>query len=151
MRPAISREALAGARQLIRHMYGGPQFSTLNELRAHLYCNRDIKDLSSLPPTENAFGQHMLRVLYQLYICKRALATDHEFQIQSPIDYGWFQESGQLLPRYLTQSHSPPNLRRQAACHCQKGRCVKSCPCLKSGPCILVCLCGGKPDKYDRF
>ena len=128
---------------------GVSQFLNLNELRAHLYCSHESRDLSSLPPNENAFEQHMLRALYQIYTWKRALATDT--QLPSPTDYGWSQEGCKLLPRYLTQPHSPPNLRSKASCRCQKGPCVKSCPCIKTGPCTLACLCGGKADKCDRL
>ena len=149
MSPVISEEALAGARQLLLQMHGGSQFLNLNELRDHLYCSRDIRDLRALPLTKNAFEQFMLRALYQIYTWKTALATDT--QLPSPTDYGWSQEGCKLLPRYLTQPHSPPNLRRQAPCRCQKRRCVKSCPYIKTGPCTIACLCGGKAVKCDRL
>ena len=54
LQPSIVNYDISGAHHLLK-MYGGYQFTTLDELGAHLYCSLNVKDLSSLPPTENAF------------------------------------------------------------------------------------------------
>ena len=129
-------------------MGGGSHFSGLDELRAHLYCSGNVKGLSSLPPAEDSFAQHMLRVLHQLYTWKRAL--DGLATMPSILEFGWVLEDGNLKPRYMTKPHCPPNIVKTASCHCVKGRCVKSCPCAEAGPCSLACLCGGNPNRCDR-
>ena len=98
--PIIPQDALSVAGRLILPLYDGHQFSNLNELQAHLYCSRDIKDLRFMPPTEDAFIQHMLRFF------------GSHVQVPSLMYYGWKLEEGCLKPKYMTQPHSPPNLKK---------------------------------------
>ena len=149
LRLSIADDALFGARHLLLQMYGGSQFATLDELRAHLYCSRNVKDLTSLPPTENGFYQHMLCVTYQVYTWKKAL--DGSVNIANPLDFGWLLHEDHLKPRYMTKPHCPPDLSTKSSCPCMKGRCAKSCSCEYAGPCIVACLCGSNPDRCDRI
>ena len=146
----IPKRGYYAAKQLVLGMYsGGQSFANLNELSAHLYCSKDVKDLSVLPPTEDAFRHHMLRVQFQVIVWKTALETFP--LIPSPLDYGWKEsEEGSLLPIYISSPNLPPDMKKKASCHCTKGQCTKRCPCDKAGPCTVACLCRGNPEFCDR-
>ena len=120
LRPSIADDALFGAGHLLLKMYEGSQFANLDELRAHLYCSRNVKDLTSLPPKENASC-----VTYQVYIWKTAL--DGSVNIPNPLDFGWLLHEGHLKPRYMTKPHCPPDLSTKSLCPSVKSMCDKSC------------------------
>ena len=61
----VTSGVINDARTLMAALYWKPPVSSLNTLTEHIFANNK-SDIQSLPPTEDAFGFHLLRALYQL-------------------------------------------------------------------------------------
>ena len=71
----VSEDIVHDARQYLVSLYGHTGFDSLDVLRRNAFAtNRG--DVRSIPPTEDAFYQHLLHAFYQLAICKRAHVKD---------------------------------------------------------------------------
>ncbi|KAG1687924.1 Glutamate receptor ionotropic, kainate 1 [Nymphon striatum] len=76
------------ARKFLRLMYGkkGKHLDSLNDLRFHFAATTD-KPASMLPPTEDAFKQHILRAKYQTKIWWESHIANSP--LISPVGHGW--------------------------------------------------------------
>jgi len=69
---SIEPDVKNDARLFFISLYGrGREFESLDSLREHIFASSK-SDLRTLPPTEDAFHFHFLRVLYELLMYKRA-------------------------------------------------------------------------------
>ena len=98
----------------------------------------------SLPPTDAAFLQHVLRVHLQVAIRKSAL---HESPPDiDPTKYGWDKDhQGNLIPRTVAPGtlDAPPEILHLIRCQCKTSECrTAACNCANIG-CTVFCLCGG--------
>ncbi|CAH1098889.1 unnamed protein product [Psylliodes chrysocephalus] len=106
------------ARYFFKILYARPLFTgDLNKLRAHLFhtCKSDIRNL---PPTQDAFYQHILRAAYQLIVWKSAILINPK--IPNPVDFGWdLKENNLLLPKLTTISICPDVQFENVRCKCK--------------------------------
>ena len=78
----------------------------------------------NLPPTDDAFYQHILRYAYQLFIWGNA--TTAFSNLLDPIDSGYVNGHNMLQPRLLTQGVSAPKLLNAIASLCEND-CPGTC------------------------
>ena len=134
--------------KLIAHLYGYPTFSNLDLLRQHMFATSK-SDLRTLPPTNDAFFQHLLRVVYQISLYKQAHLC--EPALPPLTDFGRKLESGRLQPVLMTKS-SKPKVVKSISCKCKVSHCLRSCSCAKADiPCSVSCLCLGSKEMCGRI
>ena len=80
----VTEPIVAEARYFVATLYGKGGFNDLDLLRQHIFPSGT--DLRLMPPTEDAFHQHLLRCLYQLLIYHRA--RSNQLQLPSPTEFG---------------------------------------------------------------
>ena len=115
--------------------------TTLNDLRLKLASTSD-KSSANLPPTEDAFLQHILRCKVQLQIWMNS--HDPQPNLWNPINNGWSLQEGSLRPVMITMPPAPEELRNITHLYCKDSNCTLSrkCPCLAACmPCISICGC----------
>lgn len=97
-------------------------------------------NMSTLPCTSDAFKQHVLRTIVQVYTWDKSLKS----RINSPdlTQYGYVQrEDDNFDPLLIEKPILPPDL--VLPCKCMS-KCKKNCPCHARGKiCIGYCFCGG--------
>lgn len=142
-------EAISEARFFFKCLYNKPDYSgNLDTLRAHLFATT-ANDLRYLPPTEDAFHQHVLRALIQISINRSSHCSYTEYP--DPTHFGRHVINGKLVPVLMLRSPKPSVTQKALYCKCKRGRCLRSCPCTKNKiNCAVSCLCGGKPPECGR-
>ncbi len=127
--------------------YHQQAFQSLNELRQHLYARK--KSIQALPPTDDAFQQHVLRALFQTCVWVKAMQTHPA--LPSPLDFGWLMLPSGVQPLLITMPSLPPSLQGNLFCSC-KQMCARNCPCHKKQmPCAVACSCRGDIDRCVRM
>ena len=131
-------EILSVTRNLMCIVYGKQygEYESLDKLRTNLYTKK--RDLRSLPPTEDAFRQHVKRAIFQT--CIWVKADQARPMIPDPFKFGWIREDT-VKPLLTTISPVPTHYAESAYCICKK-KCGPKCPCRKLGSCALLCACG---------
>ena len=71
----VTNKIISDAKFFFTALYGKRGKCQLNTLREHMYATCK-SDLRILPPTDDAFYQHLLRALYQLALYKFAYKCD---------------------------------------------------------------------------
>ena len=98
-------EFLVSARRFVLLLHGSKAKgqASLDDLRYHLATTTD-KPVYQLPPTENAFEQHVLRAQYQVQIWNQSHIPKPK--ITSPVGNGWrISESRELHPVSVSYTH----------------------------------------------
>ena len=146
------------ARLFLLSLYGqkGNECSDLDELRYTLALTTD-KEASTLPPTEDAFKQHVLRAMLQTRVwCQSDIPKPN---IPGIVGHGWhLDENGCLKPTMHEQECAPIEVRDVTHLFCRDRSCTTSrnYPCLLAGlACIEHCSCtncSNKPaeQSYER-
>ncbi|KAK3919247.1 Histone-lysine N-methyltransferase EZ1 [Frankliniella fusca] len=124
--------------RVIRALFNGSSFKTLNELRLFLYhrmaANKKLDTeftLKTLPPTSAGARQHILRVYLTV---QNWLGRELD-----PTRFGWQKQGDRLLPIPSELGAAPDCLLKVIRCGCTKG-CTVNCECKKAGlPCRLMC------------
>ena len=104
--------------------------------------------LKLLPPTKDAFEQHIKRACLATIIDKSA----HIAKPNLPpfTDYGWLRKDDEYIPLKTQVPAWPEGMKEKAACTCTKG-CSKNCGCSKRGiACYIGCKCTGMPKWCSR-
>lgn len=136
------------ARDFFCNLYGKPGYSSLDRLRAHMFASSKL-DLRALPPTEDAFHQHVLRSLCQLSLYQKA--SESNPVLLQPAGFGRHVNNNGTLVPVMMLKESKPAAAKLAFCKCKKG-CIKNCPCARAGPaCIIACSCNGDKAKCGRL
>ena len=139
-------EALPVARKYALPLYSpkkkdSERCSTLDALRYHLASTTDMP-ASSLPPTEDAFKQHVWRAMYQTAIwCHSYIPKP---LLWDPEGKGWIKENGHLEPVLFTKDAAPVEVRDITHLYCADGVCkdTRKCQCLAKGlHCTEFCAC----------
>ncbi|MES9880282.1 MAG: hypothetical protein ABW185_05305 [Sedimenticola sp.] len=133
--------AIAIATAIFVRMYTRGKFENLDSLRSHLYY-AGKKTLETLPPTDDALEQHVLRTIYQTAIWVRA--DQPTPTVIDPFAFGWTTADGVTKPVMMTRGHVPINLTKDTFCRCKK-MCTRNCSCNKKGvKCENSCVCRGQ-------
>lgn len=121
--------------KLFLTIYNAPKHITsLDEFRYQLFSRAVTKkraaNLASLPPTEDAASQHILRSYLQTQLWLN--------NNLNPQEWGWKLKE-YLVPVMMTKEPAPQELLKLIFCNCKKG-CGKNCSCKKAGLfCTLAC------------
>ncbi len=141
--------ALCAARTFVLLLYGKPgkRCNTLDELR-HLLASTTDKDAAMLPPTEDAFRQHVLRARLQTSIWCHSHVPNPE--LDGPVGHGWTRAlDGSLEYKMYEKECAPAEVRDITHLICNDKDCkvTRKCPCLLAGlPCIESCSCKACPN-----
>lgn len=114
----------------------------LDTSRRQLFTKK-CRPLESLPPTADAFVQHVLRTTLQAIQC-----WSHCFVKQTPVLYpekwGWLKEDDKWIPFWGKLPEASKICNELLRCSCKKG-CVARCKCVKAKlQCTALCQCDGK-------
>lgn len=130
-------------------LYGRKGSNDLNILRQHLLASSK-SDLRSLPPTNDAFKQHVLRALFQLAAYKRA--HRNTLDLPNPTEFGRTVINGILCPVMMTLPPKPDIIQQPTSCKCKTSRCLRVCSCSRAGvECCVRCSCFGKAPTCGRL
>lgn len=140
-------KTVAIATDLLVHLYVKDDFNNLNAVRAHLYYG-GTRSLECIPPTDDAFKQHVLRAMFQTHTW--ITADEPVPQALDPFMYGWASICGTTQPVLMLKSPVPPKLNRDNFCKCRK-KCTRNCLCKKLNVrCEVSCLCRGQANTCVR-
>lgn len=135
--PVLTREQEMAASKFVGALYGSPETTSLNALR----CEKASKSIQAkkLPPTEDSFHLHLLRVVYQLLIWRNSTSPLQE--LPEVTQFGYVKDhEGSLQAQLMSQSPAAPELLNSLVCDCST--CENNCPCLENNqPCTTVCEC----------
>jgi len=96
--------------------------TSLDDLRYHLASTTD-KPANQLPPTEDAFDQHVSQAHYQVQIWNQSRIPKPE--MASPVGNGWrISESRELHPVYYTKESAPAEVRDITHLYCSDKTCT---------------------------
>ena len=113
-------------------------------------CYKNNTVLKSLPPTEDAFMQHLKCAALATIIDKTAHQA--EPNLPSAEDYGWTLKDGIFVPITMATSSWPQDINKGISCGCKTVPfCSKNCACGKqSVACYIGCKCKGSPSICSR-
>ncbi len=143
-------DSLAIARKFALLLYGnrkkdnGQMCTNLDELRFIIASTTDASS-ANLPPTEDAFEQHVKRCMYQTAIWCRSHMPNPP--LWSPIGKGWIVRDGTIEPVLFTKPPAPTEVRDITHLYCKDANCGEGgkCQCLSVGlPCTEFCTCCGE-------
>ncbi|ROK35793.1 hypothetical protein DPX16_17536 [Anabarilius grahami] len=132
-------EALPVARRYALLLYGqkkkvdGHPCTNLDELRYTLASTTDLS-AANLPPTEDAFQQHVLRALYQTAVWRHSQLAKP--LLWTPVGRGWrLREDGCIEPVMFQMAPAPKEVRDITHLYCKDGNCndAPKCQCLSVG------------------
>ena len=135
---------LETARKFVLLLHGKKAKNTmsLDELRYILATTTD-KPASQLPPTEDAFKQHVMRAQYQIKIWIQSHVPKQD--LPELTEHGWvISGNNKLEPVYYLEQSAPVEVRDITHLYCSDATCIRqNCTCLAAGlPCIDICSCG---------
>ena len=148
----VTDVVVSQARELMLAVYSNKheefQGASLSKLRVFKFLNNKSTLLKILPPTEDAFLQHVRRAALATLIDKRAhIPKPPTVSVE---EYGWALMDDNPVPVMSTQLAWPQQMKSAASCKCTKG-CNRNCSCAKNGiPCYVGCRCGGSVDRCSR-
>lgn len=109
--------------------------TSLDKIRHEIFSKSIIKptfNLASLPPTNAAAAQHILRVYLQI--------QGWYDRPKDPLSWGWRRTDLGLLPTMNTKDPAPAEILNTVFCGCTKG-CTGKCSCRKVDmKCSTICL-----------
>ncbi len=132
------------AKKVVLFAYNGSHCQSLKQLRGLTFLTGN-GTLLRLPPTDDAFEQHVKRACLSTIIAKSAhLPASPSINYE---DYGWKKDiDGFLRPVSMTLPPWPENLPDLITCKCEKG-CNTTCKCKANRePCFIGCKCLGNPE-----
>ena len=148
----ITAGVINQARELVISVYINKddafEGSVLGKLRVYKFLNNKSTLLKLLPPTENAFLQHLRCAALATMIDKSANVCK---PIVPPYEkYGWVLDNGKLVPVASTRPAYPQQITKTISCDCTKG-CNRSCSRAKNNiACYISCRCKGSVKKCSR-
>jgi len=113
-------------KDLMVNLFGGKSDTTLSSLR-HVTFTKEVATAKAfvtperLPPTSPATSFHSQRVYFQIMVWM-GMANEMD-----PTEWGWKQESDELIPIMTDKNSAPDELLKIIHCDCS-GRC-KSARC----------------------
>ena len=144
------------AREYALLLYGkkknenGRMCTNLDELRFIIASTTDAAS-ANLPPTEDAFEQHVQRAMYQTAIwCHSHIPKP---TLWSPIENGWIVRDGAIEAVLFKKPSAPKEVRDITHLYCKDGKCTESgkCQCLSVGlPCTEFCTCCAECENVSR-
>jgi hypothetical protein len=119
----------------------GIQFSSIRELRWHLFC-KYMAESEKLPPTLGALKKHISRAHVQARVLRQAAVPKQE--LLDPLENGYHRDNndGQLKPTTTDVPPAPEAIMEMVRCRCKGNYSSNRCPCkCRNLPCTDLCLC----------
>src|SRR6218665_1789141 len=114
----------------------------LNTARMNLFTKKS-RSLELLPPTSDAFLQHVKRSIYQAVHCW-GHCLEKQVKVLDPGDWGWTKNGNGWVPLWMTIPEVSKICRELIHCSCKKG-CLGRCKCVKANlVCTALCQCDGE-------
>ncbi|XP_062513276.1 uncharacterized protein LOC134189062 [Corticium candelabrum] len=110
--------------EFVYKTYGKESFTNVNSLRYHLFCTATSKWYADLPPTRDAFVQHVRRSNYQAFLWKQCLQHG---AVSGPIGHGWDIDDGDINVLWMTLPLAPLALLELLRCGCSSSCKCKEC------------------------
>ena len=145
--PLVQKQAT----QFILACYGKSKCTSLTDARRHVWSEKVSKArasapaIASLPPTDEAFKQNVLRAHFQLSVWLNALQRD-PLPLQ-PTDYGWTKNTcDDLEPTHVANEVQmvPEELLKLIKCSCKSQQPCRTnrCSCMNANmTCTVFCAC----------
>ena len=115
----------------------GSELPTMNELRFQQFHHKQIKSFQELVTTSNTIRLHIRRSYLQCYKWLNALKVVKELD---PLDYGYVECDGFLVPQICDREPEPQNFPNPCTCRKCFREKVCSCRVLKM-TCCSFCKC----------
>ena len=111
---------------------------------AHKFLfTKKSRQLELLPPTSNAFMQHVKRTIYQAVHCWGQCLQSQPIK-HDPSQWGWSKNDDEWNPVWTTLPQVSQICSELRHCSCQKG-CLGNCKCVKANlSCTALCHCDGE-------
>ena len=141
--PVNFEELAQSCEAFVCSLYGHAMSKNVNDVRYLMFCSK-AGDSSTLPPSQDALVQYILRANYQAAIWCRAL--EPQLFVPDPHSgHGWtLDNDGHLSIQWMTQPPAPRDLLKMISCNCQTSCTTRRCSCVKENlPCTDVCGCSG--------
>lgn len=138
----IPRSLIEASIRLLVKACGGSEEDTFATLRTQKFLSGSSGTLLGLPPTEDAFMQHIKRSALATLVSKAAhLAKPPKWNYEA---FGWLKNiDGDLEPLRLLSDPLPENLKAVVSCRCKR-KCAGNCQCSKNNvACYSACACQG--------
>lgn len=139
-------EVYETGRSFFNKLYGCNGSKTMNELRFVCFTKRrSTPKIKSLPPTDEALRNHLMRAHLQAMTWNCADEDDPPLVDKSK--YGWQLEDGVYHPTQSNRAPAPSELLKIVACGCSVNKenlaCTRgSCSCKSAGiSCTTFCKC----------
>jgi hypothetical protein len=118
---------------------------TLNAARKQMFTKK-TRTLENIPPTSNAFLQHVKRCVLQAINCwSHSLET--QMPVINPAEWGWSKDGDKWLPVWMTIPQVSKICQELLHCSCKKA-CTARCKCFKANlPCTSLCQCDGECER----
>lgn len=152
---------MAEARTFILACYKMGECESLNEARVKSWQNKmrrnalDPPKLCSLPPTETAFRENVLRAHLAATVWHDCLKSDAP--VLDPTKHGWYRPEGNtfLLPTVVPPNTllAPTDLLKLIKCGCSSDKpcATKRCNCKANKlVCTIFCHCHGVDDCHNK-
>ena len=114
-----------------------PENGDVDQTRMRVFSHR-TRDVERIPPTSDALSQHLERSVFQASIWISA----HKAMMPplNPIDYGWLEKDGKLVPKWITLPLARDVFSLDVKCTCTLT--CSSCKCKKANlKCSRLCKC----------
>ena len=106
--------------KLFIQIYGGGQFSSINQVRKTIFCqrNQNVEMIPPPPPSQNTLFQHCRRAMFQA----SAWTTAHYSAMieHDPCVHGWNREHDHLIPEWITIPEVAAMCNELVKCGCKK-------------------------------
>lgn len=140
---AVHKPTLSVLERFIVLLYDRTSDCTdLDSSRKQLFTKRN-RTLEHLPPTSNAFEQHVKRTVFQSTHCWSYCLKQH-MPVIDPGLWGWNRQDDRWMPVWMTIPEVSEMCRELIHCCCKKA-CATRCKCVKANlPCTGLCQCDGE-------
>ena len=122
----------------VGRLYGDSSCTSLNRLRCDNIKKQKVAAMK-LPPTDDSFMQHLLRVCLQLIIWRQACVGMQE--LTNILQSGYQEKEATLCPVMTTKAFATPEISNDIVCDCDKDQCyTEACCCFVfDQPCTAAC------------
>ena len=142
----VDAETLSVLERFVILLYDRTSYClTLDQARKHMFTKKS-KTLETIPPTSNAFLQHVRRTVYQAVHCW-SHCLEPLMPTFDPVQWGWCKDGEKWLPQWTTIPQVSSVCQELLCCSCKKS-CTARCKCVKANlPCTGLCQCDGECDR----
>ena len=114
-------KAIDDTRFLFKYLYGRPDVRDRDLIWAHLFA-LVANDFWFLPPTEDAFEQHVLWTCMQIIVSKSSHLSVPNYP--QPEQYWRYILNGSLVPILMCKPTRWVIVKKVVNCKCKQGRCL---------------------------